>query len=164
MNQKIVVAPFLRFEPLSLIYGTIKILDHDLLVVLYEGSIIFCGFKTVDYDPLAQCQCHFLNSTFKEQALSNDIIDKSSLLLIGTPFQIQVWKTLASLPYGTTCSYQDVAALMQKPTAVRAVARAIAMNSICYFIPCHRVIYQSQEIGNYRWGSNIKKHLLAAEL
>jgi O-6-methylguanine DNA methyltransferase len=86
-----------------------------------------------------------------------------SLHLKGTEFQTQVWKILATLPYGKTISYEAVAHLLGKPKAVRAVANAIARNSVAYLIPCHRVIRKSGALHKYRWGAERKKALLEYE-
>lgn len=90
---------------------------------------------------------------------------KSSLklLLKGTPFQIKVWEALLSIPEGNLVSYQDVANTIQSPKAVRAVASAIAKNHIAYLIPCHRVIRQNGDFGQYRWNQYRKQALIAWE-
>jgi len=80
-----------------------------------------------------------------------------------TAFQWQVWQALASIPYGETRSYADVAGAIGRPTAVRAVARACAANPVAIAIPCHRVVPASGGIGGYRWGAERKQALLAAE-
>lgn len=71
--------------------------------------------------------------------------------LIGTPFQIQVWKALLQIPSAHLCSYQDIACYINNSKAVRAVGTAIGKNPIAYLIPCHRVIKSDGEMGNYRW-------------
>ena len=85
------------------------------------------------------------------------------LLLKGTNFQINVWKALLGIPRGTVVSYRDVAALIGRPRAFRAVGNAIAVNPVGYLIPCHRVIARSGRIHRYRWGTARKKALLAHE-
>ncbi|HCV13426.1 MAG TPA: hypothetical protein DGC76_06980, partial [Candidatus Accumulibacter sp.] len=52
---------------------------------------------------------------------------------------------------------------MAAPNAQRAVGSALAANSIAYLIPCHRVIRESGEIGNYRWGSSRKLAMIGRE-
>lgn len=50
-----------------------------------------------------------------------------------------------------------------KPRAQRAVGSALAANHIGFLIPCHRVIRESGDTGNYRWGSERKLAMLAWE-
>lgn len=85
------------------------------------------------------------------------------LLLRGTNFQVQVWQALLTIPSGTLVTYQDVADLLGKPTATRAVASAIARNPVGYLIPCHRVISKVGQAHQYRWGSARKKAMLGWE-
>ena len=85
------------------------------------------------------------------------------LLLRGTNFQIKVWEALLRIPAGEIVSYQTLAAMIGKPRAQRAVGTALAQNRIALLIPCHRVIRESGEIGQYRWGSERKNALLAYE-
>jgi AraC family transcriptional regulator of adaptative response/methylated-DNA-[protein]-cysteine methyltransferase len=81
----------------------------------------------------------------------------------GTPFQMQVWDFLRTIPRGETRTYSEVAAGIGRPSAVRAVARACASNRVAVLIPCHRVIRGDGELGGYRWGIGRKRALLAKE-
>src|SRR5271170_412578 len=63
-----------------------------------------------------------------------------------TVFQIRVWNYLQTIPYGEVQSYSEVAAGIGRPTAVRAVARACAANTVALVIPCHRVIRGTGEL------------------
>lgn len=103
-----------------------------------------------------------------------DAIDFSDLLSIweeqtlrlclrGTPFQVKVWKTLLEIPRGQTATYTEIATMMGMPKAARAVASAIAANHLGLFIPCHRVVRNNGDTGEYRWGKERKKELLAWE-
>ena len=85
------------------------------------------------------------------------------LLLRGSPFQMRVWEALLSIPEGRLASYQQIAMLVERPSAVRSVASAIARNDIGYLIPCHRVIRSTGEFGQYRWGSARKQALIGWE-
>jgi len=80
-----------------------------------------------------------------------------------TAFQWQVWQALASIPYGETRTYSDVAVSIGKPRAVRAVARACATNPVALAIPCHRVVPAAGGQGGYRWGVGRKEALLRQE-
>jgi AraC family transcriptional regulator of adaptative response/methylated-DNA-[protein]-cysteine methyltransferase len=85
------------------------------------------------------------------------------LLLKGSPFQLKVWEALLSIPEGRLASYQQVADMIGRPAAVRAVASAIGRNDIAYLIPCHRVIRSNGEFSQYRWGSERKQALIGWE-
>lgn len=86
-----------------------------------------------------------------------------TISLNGTDFQQAVWRALCSIPFAATVSYQQVAAMIDKPHAHRAVARAIGANAISVIIPCHRVLRKDGSLGGYRWGIGIKKRLLDYE-
>src|SRR5256885_4266821 len=80
-----------------------------------------------------------------------------------TAFQWRVWEELRRIPLGATRSYQEIAKVIGKPKAVRAVARACASNHIALVIPCHRVIREDKSLGGYRWGLERKRKLLEKE-
>jgi O-6-methylguanine DNA methyltransferase len=81
----------------------------------------------------------------------------------GTAFQDQVWRALRAIPFGETRSYQQIAEAIARPTAVRAVANAIAKNPIGWFVPCHRVVRQNGELGGFAWGAELKRNMLGHE-
>ena len=85
------------------------------------------------------------------------------LLAIGTPFQLSVWEFLRCRLSAVTMTYGEVAREIGRPTAARAVGRAVGANGIAVLIPCHRVVSQGKLTG-YRWGLERKKALLAWEL
>lgn len=81
----------------------------------------------------------------------------------GTPFQHSVWEALQRIPYGTTCSYGEIAATIGNPRASRAVGMANNKNPLPILIPCHRVIGADGRLVGYGGGLDIKKKLLALE-
>ncbi len=81
----------------------------------------------------------------------------------GTEFQKKVWKELSKIPYGTTCSYSDIARRIKNARAVRAVGTANGRNPISIMVPCHRVIAADGTLGGYGGGLKIKTRLLALE-
>lgn len=83
--------------------------------------------------------------------------------LDGTDFQIKVWKELLKLPYGTTCSYLDIAKKIGNPNGARAVGMANNKNKIQIIIPCHRVIGSNKKLIGYAGGIKIKEKLLKLE-
>ena len=81
----------------------------------------------------------------------------------GTEFQRTVWRALADIPFGTTCSYGDLARVVGRPSASRAVGAANGKNPIAIILPCHRVIGSSGELTGYGGGLPMKRWLLDHE-
>lgn len=90
-------------------------------------------------------------------------IEKVKLDIHSTPFQRLVWENLLTVGYGETLSYQQFAQRIGRVSATRAVASAIAMNPVSLLIPCHRIIRQNGEYGEYHWGMSLKKAILDHE-
>jgi AraC family transcriptional regulator of adaptative response/methylated-DNA-[protein]-cysteine methyltransferase len=74
-----------------------------------------------------------------------------------------VWEALLAIPEGMVCSYQTLARAVGAPSAARAVGSAVADNRIAYLIPCHRVIRAVGTTGEYAWGADRKRAILARE-
>jgi len=85
------------------------------------------------------------------------------VLLKGTRFQVKVWEALLRIPEGTAVSYGELAKVVGRPGASRAVGNAVGKNPIAYLIPCHRVLRSSGQISGYRWGETRKRAILARE-
>ena len=81
----------------------------------------------------------------------------------GTPFQIAVWQAICRIPYGKTGTYQELAAAIDRPGALRAVGQAAGKNPLAIFIPCHRVIRSDGSLGDYAFGIERKRALLRLE-
>ena len=92
-----------------------------------------------------------------------DFSGRINLHIIGSPFQIKVWRALLQIKAGQVVTYSDVATEIDQPSSVRAVGTAIGRNPISFLIPCHRVIQKSGGLGGYHWGFAVKKYLLAFE-
>ena len=85
------------------------------------------------------------------------------LFLKGSNFQVKVWAALLRIPFGSVCSYGDIAAHLGQPGAARAVGNAVAANPVAYIIPCHRVIRKIGIFGDYRHGPARKKAMIGWE-
>lgn len=81
----------------------------------------------------------------------------------GTPFQREVWRALAEIPYGETRSYREIAEAVGRPAAARAVGMANNRNPILIVIPCHRVVGADGRLVGYAGGIERKARLLALE-
>lgn len=100
-----------------------------------------------------------IESLFTHQELKRPL----SLHVTGTNFQVSVWRALLQIPAGTLTSYSQIADAVGRPKAARAVGTAIGSNPIAFFIPCHRVLQQSGNIGGYHWGTTRKYAMHAWE-
>ncbi|MFZ5668455.1 MAG: methylated-DNA--[protein]-cysteine S-methyltransferase [Pseudomonadota bacterium] len=85
------------------------------------------------------------------------------LVLIGSPFHVQVWKALLRIPAGATATYAEVARWAGKPGAARAAGAAIGANPVSLLIPCHRVIARDGRLTGYHWGLARKAAMLGME-
>ena len=80
-------------------------------------------------------------------------------------FTRKVLAACRKIPSGKTVSYSQLAGMIGKPRASRAVGSALARNPIPLIIPCHRVIHSDGSLGNFSafGGTSTKKKLLALE-
>ncbi|HEX3032461.1 MAG TPA: methylated-DNA--[protein]-cysteine S-methyltransferase [Bacillota bacterium] len=83
--------------------------------------------------------------------------------LQGTEFQLQVWEALRKIPFGTTCSYEDIARAVGREKGSRAVGQANGLNPVSIIIPCHRVVTKDGKLGGYGGGPELKRYLLTLE-
>ena len=86
-----------------------------------------------------------------------------SVLVMGTNFQIKVWKALLAVPAGTLATYETIGEFIGAESSARAIGNAVAHNRIAFLIPCHRVIRKSGLLGGYRWGEVRKRAMLGWE-
>lgn len=81
----------------------------------------------------------------------------------GTAFERLVWDAVRAIPPGATRTYGELARLIGRPRAVRAVGRANGRNPVCLVIPCHRVVGSDGRLRGYGGGLGRKRWLLAHE-
>lgn len=81
----------------------------------------------------------------------------------GTPFQRTVWQALQRIPFGQTNTYGEIARLIDKPKAVRAVGAAIGQNPHAIVVPCHRVLGANGSLTGFAGGLERKRFLLTHE-
>lgn len=83
--------------------------------------------------------------------------------LKGTEFQKRCWQALRRIPYGSTCTYADLAREAGRPGAFRAVGQANHRNPVAIIVPCHRVIGADGTLTGYGGGLRVKEMLLRLE-
>jgi AraC family transcriptional regulator of adaptative response/methylated-DNA-[protein]-cysteine methyltransferase len=81
----------------------------------------------------------------------------------GTNFQLRVWRALLELAPAEGTSYGAVAHRIRYPGAARAVGTAVGANPVAWLIPCHRVLRAGGVLGDYHWGPERKRAMLAWE-
>lgn len=100
---------------------------------------------------------------FAKDFFKSKIPARLPVLMKGTAFFIDVWKTLYKTAPGFTASYGELAGMCGKPLASRAVGRAMATNPVALVVPCHRILGANGALGGYGYGPEVKKALLYAE-
>jgi len=90
-------------------------------------------------------------------------IEAIPTLAEGSPFELQVWAELRSIPSGATASYGDIAERLGDKGAARAVGIANNRNPIAIVVPCHRVIGADGNLVGYGGGLERKTWLLRHE-
>jgi len=157
-------------------WGVFETTQGDMLVAATRRGLVAVGFgdaealeagvrgdfprATLEHDPAAveslrRDLCRFLEHRARSLDLPLDVHPSE--------FQRVVWEALRRIPFGETRSYGEVAEMIGRPGAARAVARACATNPVALAIPCHRVVRGSGELGGYRWGEGRKAALLEGE-
>ena len=90
------------------------------------------------------------------------------LHLIGTDFQLAVWRSLLAIPYGTTATYGRIATAVAAgrglaKVSARAVGKAVGHNHSLLIVPCHRVMGANGNLTGYAAGIDRKAWLLQHE-
>ncbi|QQA99189.1 methylated-DNA--[protein]-cysteine S-methyltransferase [Corynebacterium marquesiae] len=80
-----------------------------------------------------------------------------------TDFRAAVHAQLAEIGYGETVTYRDVAKLLGRAGATRAVGSACGANRLLIVRPCHRVLRSDGGLGGYAGGLEAKRFLLTLE-
>jgi methylated-DNA-[protein]-cysteine S-methyltransferase len=91
-----------------------------------------------------------------------------TLDLVGTTFQLRVWRALQQIPYGETTTYGALArqlgiVAVKDTPAARIVASAIARTPAPIVVPCHRVLAADGSLTGYLGGLHRKQALLELE-
>lgn len=85
------------------------------------------------------------------------------VVLIGTSFDLDAWRTLLRIPMGHLVSYTAIACHLGQPSGARAVGTANGRNPISFVVPCHRALRSDGTLGGYYWGLERKRAMIAWE-
>lgn len=170
--------PYRREEARLLSYEVCETSYGRLLVATNELGLCFSTFveanvsdqlATLSRDfPRARLSCGITSpwlSDLWRLTRGETIAKPIPLVLYGTPLQCATWRVLLDLPRGSHISYTELAVKAGFPRAVRAVATAVGRNRVVPFVPCHRVVLRSGDLGQYSalGGSERKRQLLMLE-
>jgi AraC family transcriptional regulator, regulatory protein of adaptative response / methylated-DNA-[protein]-cysteine methyltransferase len=148
------------------------------LVVATDRGLARLAFADAGEEPatLAEMQCrwpkaHYVEDSGGTAMLARRIFSPGlwrpdrplRVVLIGTDFEVRVWETLLSIPFGKASTYSDVAQKLGRPKAARAVGAAVGRNPLAFVVPCHRVIGKAGDITGYHWGLTRKRAILGWE-
>lgn len=92
-----------------------------------------------------------------------NVIDTLPTETAGTPFQRDVWKALRTIPCGQVMHYGQLATVLGRAGAARAVGAANGSNPVSIVVPCHRVIGSTGTLTGYAGGVQRKEWLLRHE-
>lgn len=162
-------------ENLTLNYSFSESLFGRILVASTYKGICYMGFSDDQQLAFSELEKRFPKANFIQKI--DDIqqnalkiytqdwskINQIKLHLKGTDFQLKVWEALLKIPMGNLATYGNIAKVIQKPKASRAVGTAIGNNPIAFLIPCHRVIQSTGLLGGYMWGPTRKTAILGWE-
>ena len=136
--------------------GMIKVTATKQYLIMCD----FCSIREEKHpNSITELTCLQLEEYFTFKRFKFDIAYQAQ----GTLFQQEVWKKLAEIPYGKTFHYSDIAQMLKKEKAVRAVAYAIGQNPLLIIIPCHRVVGKDGTLHGYKAGIERKQYLLDME-
>lgn len=146
--------------------GRIRIVTNQiqLLELRFEGEHADSFEQDVFSDNSSVLELHQLVKTQLQEYFEGTRKEfQFPYLMQGTAFQQEVYKALLKIPYGTTCSYQDIAIAIGNPKACRAVGMANHNNCLPILIPCHRVVGANKSLVGYAGGLGTKVKLLEIE-
>jgi len=89
------------------------------------------SWRQTSQDPLLQKTRSQLKAYFSGKRRQFSL----PLSMEGTDFQIRVWKTLITIPFGKTWSYKELATAIGNPAACRAVGNANGKNKLSVIVP-----------------------------
>jgi methylated-DNA-[protein]-cysteine S-methyltransferase len=78
-------------------------------------------------------------------------------------FEKRVFSVVKQVAYGNVITYKELAKMVQRPSAWRAVGRVLGKNRTPILIPCHRVVKSNGSIGGWSGEAGWKQRLLDLE-
>lgn len=139
---------------------------EKIYVTEADGAVVSIDFtpptgcEVGDGSPLLEQVCGLLDEYFRGGQPDFSLVP---LRAEGTLFQQEVWKALLTIPYGETRTYGQIAHMIGRPKAVRAVGGACGRNPLPILVPCHRVVGADGSLTGFSCGLDRKRFLLSLE-
>lgn len=162
-------------KPLVINYSIYSSPFGRVLIASTAKGICFLMPAAMKWNPDATLRRHFPKARVCRRAVAlhkkalfllrhrDDKVSSLCLHLYGTPFQMEVWRDLLSIPVGMVTTYQHIANRIGRPKSARPVGQAVGANPVMHIIPCHRVVRTDGTLGGFRWGVSRKIKFLNEE-
>lgn len=146
--------------------------DGEFLTGLWFTTSRFPELRLVNQEqinddlPVFKITKHWLDPYFAGEQPDPKTVP---LKLVGNDFSQSVWQILATIPYGQTTTYGEIAKIIAAQRgsgakmSAQAVGHAVGYNPISIIIPCHRVIGANGNLTGYGGGLDVKIALLKHE-
>lgn len=135
----------------------LEIFDNDRALALrLAKSFKFCNLQRDDHRARQLALAVFGGA--RERSAPSPL----RLHLCGSQFDLEVWQALLAKDCSDVLAYGELAAVINRPQAVRAVASAVGRNRLSWIVPCHHVLARNG-LGGYHWGLDRKRALLIWE-
>ena len=151
-----------------------------LVLIMMTGrgmcGLAFCDGDTDRSSALADMTRRWPAATYVEDAAATGRVGAQvfqpgnwrqdrpiKLVLIGSDFEIDVWRALLKVPAGKSITYSDIADHIGRTGASRAVGSAVGRNPISFVVPCHRAMRKDGNLGGYHWGITRKQAIIGWE-
>lgn len=162
-------------KPLTINYSIQSAPFGRVLVASTAKGVCFLMPAAMKWSPVETLKRHFPKAKFRCRTVAlhrkallllrrrYDKVSDLCLHLYGTPFQINVWRDLLTVPVGKVTTYQNIATRIGRPKSARPVGQAVGANPVMCIVPCHRVVRTNGTLGGYRWGVARKVKFLNEE-
>lgn len=124
--------------------------------ISYVEILVDAKKKEFSSSKLAAKHCELAANQLAEYFAGKRKSFELKLDLTGTEFQKATWNAIADLGFGEVASYGDLAQIVGKPMAARAIGGAVGANPIPLIIGCHRILGASGRITGYSGGEGLK--------
>ena len=136
--------------------------DPDKKKILQEITVYIAGKRSSHPKALLiakSIQDYFLGKTKSFPPIFFEWMNFGNI----TRLEKDVLCATASIPYGQTASYRDIAESVGRQKAYRFVGNTLAKNPFPVIVPCHRVIKSDGSCGEFGGGKALKLKMLAIE-